>query len=144
MRVKTVINWGPIVFSLALLMLVGGGFFISLPNDIKSGDQLQHHYKINNHLWLYITENREGDATLPIVNRFYLTGEILGDEKSVIKLLNHEIPFLTGSGTINNITVTGDYNVCITYSGKIYSLSNSIDYLLNGQLISAHLSYVIN
>ncbi|WP_241613845.1 hypothetical protein [Rosenbergiella epipactidis] len=144
MHDKTVINWIPVFLVLALLILAGGGFFVSNLQDVKSGDQLQHHYKINNNLWLYITEDRNGDATNTIINRFYLTGEIIGDEKFITTKLKYEIPFLTGSGTISHIKVSDDYTVTITYSGKVYSLSNSIDYLLDGQQISAHLSYIIN
>ncbi|WP_241625959.1 hypothetical protein [Rosenbergiella epipactidis] len=140
---KTAINWMAVCFVLALLLLLGGYFVFYAQNSNKNY-QLQHSYKIKNNLWLYITEDREGNATVPITNRFYITDKISGGEDFIANKLKYQIPFLTGSGTISQVKVSDNYNIAITYSGKVSSLSDSISYSLNGQQVNAHLSYQIN
>lgn len=140
---KTAINWMAACFVLALLLLLGGYFVFYAQNSNKNY-QLQHSYKIKNNLWLYITEDREGNATVPITNRFYITDKISGGEDFIANKLKHQIPFLTGSGTISQVKVSDNYNIAITYSGKVSSLSDWISYSLNGQQVNAHLSYQIN
>jgi len=140
---KTAINWMAACFVLALFLLLGG-YFVFYSQNSNKNDQLQHSYRINNNLWLYITEDREGNATVPITNRFYITDKINGSEDFIANKLKYQIPFLTGSGTISQVKVSDNYNIAITYSGKVSSLSDSISYSLNGQQVNAHLSYQIN
>lgn len=140
---KTATNWMAACFVLVSLLLLGG-YFVFYSQNSNKNNQLQHSYRINNNLWLYITEDREGNATVPITNRFYITDKINGSEDFIANKLKYQIPFLTGSGTISQVKVSDNDNIAITYSGKVSSLSDSISYSLNGQQVNAHLSYQIN
>lgn len=144
MHARMVIKWMHVFLTISLLILVGSFIFLNHTSDTRSGDELQHSYKINNHLWLYITINRDGNATVPIINRFYLTGEITGNDKVIINELNDEIPFLTGNGSISSVNTTDNENISVIYSGKVYSLNDTISYLIDNQQVNAHISYHIN
>ncbi|QKJ86842.1 hypothetical protein PMPD1_1892 [Paramixta manurensis] len=144
MHTRTVIKWMHGLLTIFLLILVGGFIYLNHTSDSRSGDELQHSYKINDRLWLYTTINREGNATVPIIYRFYLAGEIIGNNKVIIKKLNDEIPFLTGNGSISSINTTDNENINVVYSGKIYSLNNTISYSIDNHQVNAHISFCIN
>ncbi|WP_241609111.1 hypothetical protein [Rosenbergiella australiborealis] len=144
MHVKKTITRTYSFYVFLLVIAVISVFFISYARHADSGDELQHRYQINNHLWLYITENREGDATVPFINRYYLTAEIIGTAKEVMSQLRQEVPFLVGGGSLSKIEAVDSHKIKVFYSGKIYSLSNAITYSLNDQYVNAQLSYQIN
>lgn len=143
MRARTVIKWMHSLLTMFLLILVVGFVYLNRTDDTRSEDELQHVYKINDCLWLYTTKNREGDATAPIIYRFYVSDEITGSDKEIIKKLNNGVPFLVGSGSISKISFVENDNLSVKYSGKVYSLSDTISYSIRGQQINAHISYHI-
>ena len=144
MRVSRVIKGLHYLLTLMLLLLVV--FFISVNHTDTSstGDDLQHRYKINDSLWLYTTINREGSATVPMIYRFYLSGEITGNNDVVINTLKNKMPFLAGNGSISKITSDGKEHVSIIYSGRVYSLSDTASYSIDGRQTDIHISYMIN
>lgn len=144
MHARTVIKWAHSFVTICLLILVGSFIYLNHTDDTRAGDELQHSYKINDHLWLYTTINREGNVTVPIIYRFYLTGEITGNNKAVIRRLNDEIPFLTGNGSISSINTTDNKNINVVYSGKIFSINDTIIYSIDNQQVNSHISYHIN
>ena len=144
MRVSRVIKGLHCLVTLMLLLLVI--FFISVnhTDTPRTGDELQHRYKINDSLWLYTTINREGNATVPMIYRFYLFGEITGNNDVVINTLKNTMPFLAGNGSISKITSDGKEHISIIYSGKVYSLSDTTSYSIDGRQADIHISYTIN
>lgn len=144
MRANMAIRLAHCLLTVFLLILVGAFLYINHTGDTRVGDTLQHRYKVNDHLWLYTTENRAGSATVPTFYRFYLTEEITGNDKIVMEKLKTESPFLKGSGSISQILSIDDEHIEVTYSGKVYSLSDTVSYFVTSHQVNARVSYHIN
>ena len=57
------IKWLHRVVTLTLLLLVIGFWWLSHSEDDPAGDKLLRTQKINDHMWLYMTESQSGGAT---------------------------------------------------------------------------------
>ena len=95
-------------------------------------------------MWLYLTESQSGGATVPFHYRYYLAGDLKGSNSEIVKNLAESFPFISGSGTIAGITTSADNRVMVTYSGNVFSLSNTASYKYDGQNYTTHFSYQIN
>jgi hypothetical protein len=62
----------------------------------------------------------------------------------IVKNLAESFPFISGSGTIADISASADDRVRVTYSGNVFSLSNNASYNYNGHDYMASFSYQIN
>ncbi len=144
MRVRMVIKRGQVFLILLLMILVGGVAFLNLATDSRSADELRHSYQVKDCLWLYITENKSGNATVPVIYRFYLADKITGNADAILNALKQNIPFLTGNGSISQITADGDQHIRVSYSGKVYSLSDTVSFSSGGQRVNAAISYSLN
>ena len=143
MPFNTAIRWVHGFITLALLILVVGCWFMHSDNASYAEEELQHTYKLNNQLWLYMTENRHGGATVPIIYRYYLGKEIKGSEREIVKHLNADMLFLSGTGTISAIHADNENRVEVTYSGEVFSLSRKVYYQNADQTMTAHINYQI-
>ena len=144
MPFKMAIKWLHRFMTLALLLLVTGWWLFNRGGDDPVRDALLRTQKINDHMWLYMTESQSGGATVPFHYRYYLAGELKGSNSEIVKYLANGFPFISGSGTIADISTRPDNRVNITYSGNVFSLSNSVSYNFNGQNYTANFSYQIN
>jgi hypothetical protein len=115
MRARTVIN---VIHWLITIMLLAFVWFTHQP-DPRTEDSLQSVRQVSAGLWLYITQNNDGGATVPTVLRYYFHNTGGAD----VKELNAEFPFLSGGGTISSVEVDGD-KIHVDYSGKIYGIEN--------------------
>lgn len=132
------------IVTAVLLIIVAGMWWLNQSGDNRATDKLQHVTKINDHMWLYMTESQTGGATVPNNYRFYLAGELKGSASEIVKSLAEGYPFLSGNGAISDITANADNRVTVTYTGKVFSLGESSTYTYNGQNITAPISYHIN
>lgn len=106
MRASTAFNR---VFSFVTLVVVAiVVIFIWLNScpDYRSSDVLQNSYQINDRLWLYTTRNSSGGATVPVIYRYFLSGELSGNSEAQTKQLIQQTPFLIGNGSISAITAS--------------------------------------
>lgn len=129
MPFKTAIRWIHRFVTLALLILVLGFIWLNHQPDPRKGDELQRIYKLSDSVWLYMTVNDKGGATVPIVYRYYLSKEIPGKKREIIRELATHVPFLEGTGTITDASIGSNGQVNIAYSGQIFSLQKDISNL---------------
>lgn len=144
MPFRMAIKWLHRVVTLTLLLLVIGFWWLSHSEDDPAGDKLLRTQKINDHMWLYMTESQSGGATVPFHYRYYLAGELKGNNGDVVKSLAEGFPFISGSGTIVDISTGANNRVNVTYSGNVLSLSNAASYIYNSHSYTANFSYQIN
>jgi len=97
--------------------------------DPREGDELQRSYKLSDSVWLYMTVNDKGGATVPIIYRYYLSKEICGEEREITRELAMRVPVLEGTGTITDASIGSNGEVNISYSGKIFSVQKDISNL---------------
>jgi len=97
--------------------------------DPRKEDELQRSYKLSDSVWLYMTVNDKGGATVPIVYRYYLSKEIRGENRDIIRELATRTPVLEGTGTITDASIGRNGEVNISYSGKVFSVQNDISHL---------------
>ncbi len=116
---------------------------ISYPNNYAK-EELQRRYKINDQMWLYMTKNSHGGATLPIVYRYYLAGELKVNDSAILSQLNSKTLILEGTGTVYKIEADNNFNVLIHYSGKVFTLNRNVKYNYAQKNITASVSYKIN
>lgn len=129
MPFKTAIKWTHRFVTLALLILVSGFMWLNHQPDPRKSDELQRIYKLSDSVWLYMTVNNKGGATVPIVYRYYLSKEIPGENREIIRALATHVPLLEGTGTITDANIGSNGGVNISYSGQIFSLQKNISNL---------------
>ncbi|MDY1038154.1 hypothetical protein [Lelliottia sp. CFBP8978] len=121
-----VIKWIHRLVTLLLLVLVTALLWLNYPPDTRESDELQRTYKLSDNVWLYMTVNSSGGATVSTRYRYYLSKEIPGKEREIIKQLNTMTPFLEGTGSITDAHVEKDGEVNIAYSGQVFSLRDTV------------------
>ncbi|MFD1803700.1 hypothetical protein ACFSFZ_16090 [Mixta tenebrionis] len=127
--------------TVALLVVVIGFVWLT-GGDAKADDVYQGSHQVSPDLWLYTTKNSSGNATVPIVYRYYLSQQLSGSPDQITKVLHDQMPFLTGTGSISAITRDGD-RVAVAYSGRVYSLDPTATYENAGKPVTVQLTYNI-
>ncbi|CAK6489496.1 hypothetical protein PANNVG_00588 [Pantoea sp. Nvir] len=144
MRVKMAFK-GIYRFVTAGVLAVAALFFwLNHSPDDRSCDVLQGSHQINERLWLYTTRNDSGGATVPVIYRYFLSGELRGNSKAQAQQLEQQTPFLVGDGTLSAITEDDNNKVKIVYSGNVLSLEQTATYRAEGNAVTLSLSYQIN
>ncbi|PLR36726.1 hypothetical protein CYR55_10980 [Chimaeribacter californicus] len=128
--------------TLVLLIVVVGFLLLNRTADYKADDVFYVSRQVTPELWLYATRNDSGNATVPVVYRYYLSSKITGSEDEVVDALHSQIPFLEGTGDISAISAENN-RVRIVYSGRVYSLDESAHYTVNGETVTVRLAYEI-
>ena len=126
MPFRTAIKWIHRLVTLALLILVIGFVYLNQQPNPRTDDELQRVYKLSDSVWLYMTVNSNGGATVPTIYRYYLSKEIPGKDKAVIQYLAAKSPLLEGTGTVTEASIDKNGEVNIAYSGKVFSLQKDI------------------
>ena len=129
MPFKTAIKWIHRLITLSLLVLVIGFLWLNHQPSQRNSDELQRVYKLSDSVWLYMTVNNQGGATVPTIYRYYLSGEISGNDADVIHQLAMKHPVIEGTGTITTASMDTNGEVKITYSGKVISIQDNISNL---------------
>lgn len=129
MPFRTVIKWLHRFVTVALLFLVLGFMWLNHQPNPRNSDELQHVYKLSDSVWLYMTVNNQGGATVPTVYRYYLSRKITGKGREIIHQLARQYPVIEGAGSITNASIDKSGEVTITYSGKVTSIQNDISNL---------------
>lgn len=125
-----------------VLLVVVIGFVWLTGGDEKADDVYQGSHQVSQDLWLYTTKNSSGNATVPIVYRYYLSQQLSGSPEQITKVLHDRMPFLTGTGSVSAITRDGD-SVAVAYSGRVYSLDPATTYEYAGKPVTVRLTYDI-
>lgn len=144
MRVNMAFNGFYRFVTLGVLAIAALFFWLNHSPDYRSCDVLQNSHQINERLWLYITRNDSGDATVPVIYRYFLSGELHGNSEAQTKQLKQQTPFLVGDGSISDVTEGDDNKVKIVYSGNVLSLERTATYRVEGNTVTLSLSYQIN
>ncbi|MGG7523387.1 hypothetical protein ACQ3G4_18690 [bacterium BS0013] len=129
MPFKTAIKWIHRFVTVSLLALVIGFLWLNHQPSQQKSDELQRVYKLSDSVWLYMTVNNQGGATVPTIYRYYLSGEISGNDADVIHQLAMKHPVIEGTGTITTASMDTNGEVKITYSGKVISIQDNISNL---------------
>jgi hypothetical protein len=114
--------------TLSLLALVIGFFWLNHQPNPRNSDELQRVYKLSDSVWLYMTVNNQGGATVP-QSTVYLSGEIAGKDIDIIHQLAMKHPVIEGTGTITAASIDTNGEVNIAYSGKVISIETNISNL---------------
>ncbi|MCC3263744.1 hypothetical protein LLE87_36845, partial [Paenibacillus polymyxa] len=80
---KTAIKWIHRLVTVSLLALVIGFLWLNQQPNQRNSDELQRVYKLSDSVWLYMTMNNQGGATVPIIYRYYLSAEIAGKDTDI-------------------------------------------------------------
>lgn len=126
MPFKTAIKW---IHRLVTVSLLIGFLWLNHQPNQRNNDELQRVYKLSDSVWLYMTVNNQGGATVPTIYRYYLSGEISGNDADVIHQLAMKHPVIEGTGTITTASMDTNGEVKITYSGKVISIQDNISNL---------------
>ena len=129
MPFKTATKWIHRLVTVSLLALVIGFLWLNHQPSQQKSDELQRVYKLSDSVWLYMTVNNQGGATVPTIYRYYLSGEISGNDADVIHQLAMKYPVIEGTGTITSASIDTSGEVNIAYSGKVISIENNISSL---------------
>lgn len=129
MPFRTAIRWVHGIVTLVLLFTVLGFMWLNHQPDPRKNDELQRVYKLSDSVWLYMTVNSQGGATVPTVYRYYLSHELSGKDTEIIKQLVERSPVIEGTGSITNASIDKSGEVNITYSGNVISIQNDISHL---------------
>ena len=129
MPFKTATKWIHRLVTVSLLALVIGFLWLNHQPSQQKSDELQRVYKLSDSVWLYMTVNNQGGATVPTIYRYYLSGEISGNDADVIHQLAMKHPVIEGTGTITSASIDNNGEVKITYSGKVISIQGNISNL---------------
>lgn len=129
MPFKTAIKWIHRFVTVSLLVLVVSFLWLNHQPNQRNNDDLQRAYKLSDSVWLYMTVNNQGGATVPTIYRYYLSGEISGKDSDVIHQLATKHPVIEGTGTITSASIDTNGEVKITYSGKVISIQDNISNL---------------
>jgi hypothetical protein len=117
------IKWLHRLLTAILLIVVIGFAWMnhSSPNPIHP---LKRTYQVGHNTWLYMTEQNSGGATVPAAWRYYLSGQLSGDDGDIARQLSSATPIIVGSGTITDIQIDDKNVISVTYSGKVLSISD--------------------
>jgi hypothetical protein len=126
MPFKTATKWIHSLVTFSLLVLVIGFVWLNHQPNQRYNDELQRVYKLSDSVWLYMTVNNQGDATVPTIYRYYLSGKIAGKDTDIIHQLAVKHPVIEGTGTITAAKIDTKGEVKITYSGKVISIESDI------------------
>ncbi|MCW8151321.1 hypothetical protein [Enterobacter hormaechei] len=126
MPFKTAIKWIHRLVTVSLLALVIGFLWLNQQPNQRNSDELQRVYKLSDSVWLYMTMNNQGGATVPIIYRYYLSAEIAGKDTDIINQLAMKHPVIEGTGTITAASIDKNGEVRITYSGKVIAIESNI------------------
>ena len=126
MPFKTATKWIHSLVTLSLLTLVIGFLWLNHQPNPRNNDELQRVYKLSDSVWLYMTVNNQGGATVPTIYRYYLSGGIAGKDIDIIHQLAMKHPVIEGTGTITAASLDTNGEVKITYSGKVISIESNI------------------
>lgn len=126
MPFRTVIRWLHRFVTLALLVLISGFVWLNHRPDPRNSDELQHVYKLSDGVWLYMTVNSQGGATVPTIYRYYLSHEIAGSNTEIIQQLTQKSPVIEGTGSLTSAGIDKNGEVNLSYSGKIISIQDNI------------------
>lgn len=126
MPFRTVIRWLHRLVTLTLLVLIIGFVWLNHQPDPRNSDELQHVYKLSDNVWLYMTVNNQGGATVPTIYRYYLSHEIAGDNTEIIQQLTKKHPTIEGTGSLTNASIDKNGEVNLSYSGKVISVQDNI------------------
>jgi len=126
MPFKTATKWIHSLVTLSLLILVIGFVWLNHQPNQRNNDELQRVYKLSDSVWLYMTVNNQGGATVPTIYRYYLSGELAGKDTDIIHQLAMNHPVIEGTGTITAASIDTNGEVTITYSGKVISIESNI------------------
>ncbi|MEI9579895.1 hypothetical protein [Enterobacter asburiae] len=126
MPFKTATKWIHSLVTLSLLTLVIGFFWLNHQPNPRNNDELQRVYKLSDSVWLYMTVNNQGGATVPTIYRYYLSGALAGKDTDIIHQLAMKYPVIEGTGTITSASIDTNGEVKITYSGKVISIESNI------------------
>ncbi|HHT3529021.1 hypothetical protein ACVGWG_04530 [Enterobacter asburiae] len=129
MPFKTATKWIHSLVTLSLLTLVIGFFWLNHQPNPRNNDELQRVYKLSDSVWLYMTVNNQGGATVPTIYRYYLSGALAGKDPDIIHQLAMKYPVIEGTGTITSASIDTSGEVNIAYSGKVISIENNISSL---------------
>ena len=126
MPFRTVIRWLHRFVTLALLVLISGFVWLNHRPDPRNSDELQRVYKLSDGVWLYMTVNSRGGATVPTIYRYYLSQEIAGSNTEIIQQLTQKSPVIEGTGSLTSAGIDKNGEVNLSYSGKIISIQDNI------------------
>ncbi|EPF0316670.1 hypothetical protein [Enterobacter chuandaensis] len=126
MPFKTATKWIHRLVTLSLLALVIGFLWLNYQPNQRNSDELQRAYKLSDSVWLYMTVNNQGDATVPTIYRYYLSEEIAGKDTDIIHQLAMKHPIIEGTGTITSASIDANGEVKIAYSGRVISIEDNI------------------
>lgn len=129
MPFRTAIKWIHRLVTVVLLVLVAGFLWLNNPNDARDHDELQRAYKLSDSVWLYITVNNQGGATVPTFYRYYLSQKLPGEDGDIIRQLAAQSPVLEGTGSITEAHVEKNGLVSIAYSGNVFSVREDVSEL---------------
>lgn len=129
MPFKTATKWIHSLVTLSLLTLIIGIFWLNHQPNPRNNDELQRVYKLSDSVWLYMTVNNQGGATVPTIYRYYLSGALAGKDPDIIHQLAMKYPVIEGTGTITSASIDTSGEVNIAYSGKVISIENNISSL---------------
>ena len=129
MPFKTATKWIHSLVTLSLLTLVIGFFWLNHQPNPRNNDELQRVYKLSDSVWLYMTVNNQGGATVPTIYRYYLSKAIAGKGTDIIHQLAKKHPVIEGTGTITAASIDASGEVNIAYSGKVISIESNISSL---------------
>ena len=129
MPFRTVIKWLHRLTTLALLIMVIGFAWLNHQPNPRESDKLLRTYKISNTVWLYMTANDQGGATVPTIYRYYLSHALKGKDADIVQQLSTKSPVLEGTGSISEARINEKGEVTITYSGKVFSLHENVSNL---------------
>ncbi|BCL44994.1 hypothetical protein M8305_21255 [Enterobacter roggenkampii] len=129
MPFKTATKWIHRLVTVSLLALVIGFLWLNHQPNRQGSDELQHVYKLSDSVWLYMTVNNQGDATVPTIYRYYLSEKITGKDTDIIHQLAKKHPVIEGTGTITAASIDTNGDVNIAYSGKVTSIETNISNL---------------
>lgn len=126
MPFRTVIRWLHRFVTLALLVMIIGFVWLNHRPDPRNSDELQRVYKLSDGVWLYMTVNSRGGATMPTIYRYYLSQEIAGSNTEIIQQLTQKSPVIEGTGSLTSAGIDKNGEVNLSYSGKIISIQDNI------------------
>ncbi|AYY73640.1 TPA: hypothetical protein OT044_002472 [Citrobacter koseri] len=126
MPFRTAIRWLHRLVTLVLLIVVTGFAWLNHQPAPLSDDELQRVYQVSDCVWLYMTVNHQGGATVPTIYRYYLSNKLEGKDTDIIQQLSTKSPVIEGTGTITNASPDKNGAVSISYSGKVISIQDNI------------------
>lgn len=109
--------------TICLLVIVTVGGALWYESSSPPDDRLYSQKRLNDNVWLYITEYQGGGATVGAVYRYYLNKPL----NKPLPVLRDSGPFLVSDKSNAMITTVGD-RILIRITGKIYSFSNSASF----------------